>query len=220
MDHQSRPGVRPKKGRRDRLIQLADHQPTWTLGFVDEVWWSRVAQPTLHTWAAAPHPLRLVQQRQPPADPDPMALACYGVLLRRTGAPDRLWLRFVDGRPISAVTTQFLAWGSAQLAAEGQHVWVVVWDNAAWHRSKAVRTWVRRHNRAVKAGQVVGVRIVLCFLPVQSPWLNPIEPHWVHGKRRILEPARRLTADELEGRVCANFGCPRYEHLRIPADVA
>jgi hypothetical protein len=28
-------------------------QPTWTLGFGDEVWWSRLAQPNQHGWTDA-----------------------------------------------------------------------------------------------------------------------------------------------------------------------
>ena len=31
--------------------------PTWALGFEDEVWWSREAQPPLHTWSEAGQPL-------------------------------------------------------------------------------------------------------------------------------------------------------------------
>jgi hypothetical protein len=46
-----------------------------------------------------------------------------------------------------------------------------------------------------------GVRIVACYLPIKSPWLNPIEPKWAHGKRRVIEPARLLTAEELIDRV-------------------
>src|SRR5262245_60349992 len=91
--------------------------------------------------------------------------------------------------------------GSAKLAAEGKKAWLLIWDNAPWHVSKEVRQWVRQHNRQVKAAQVRGVRIVLCFLPSKSPWLNPIEPKWVHGKRRALEADRVLTADEVEQRV-------------------
>jgi len=26
-----------------------------------------------------------------------------------------------------------------------------------------------------------GVRIRVCHLPVKAPWLNPIEPKWVHA---------------------------------------
>ena len=51
-------------------------------------------------------------------------------------------LRFVDGRPVSAVTTQFLAWLTARLAAEGTTALLLVWDNASWHISQAVRAWL------------------------------------------------------------------------------
>ena len=47
----------------------------------------------------------------------------------------------------------------------------------------------------------------------QSPWLNRIEPKWVHGKRAIVEPAQLLTAKELRQRVCDYFGCEQAELL-------
>jgi hypothetical protein len=28
---------------------------------------------------------------------------------------------------------------------------------------------------------------VSCLLPKHSPWLNAIEPKWVHGKRKVVE---------------------------------
>ena len=136
MDHQPRPGVRPKKRRRDRLIALATAHPDWALGFADEVWWSRLAQPHLHAWAEADHPLRLVEQTVAKDDPDPKALACYGVLLRRARQDEAVWLRFVDGRPVSALTTPFLDWCCGKLAAQGVPVWVLIWDNASWHVSQ------------------------------------------------------------------------------------
>lgn len=43
LDHEPRPGVRPKKSQRDRLIRLAQTQPEWVLGFADEAWCSRCA---------------------------------------------------------------------------------------------------------------------------------------------------------------------------------
>lgn len=58
-----------------------------------------------------------------------------------------------------------------------------------------------------------GVRIIPCWLPTKSPWLNRIEPKWVHGKRAIVEPARLLTASELRQRVCDYFGCEQVELL-------
>lgn len=215
MDYQSRPGVRPKKRQRDCLIALTQAHPEWALGFADEGWWSRLAQPHLHAWAAADHPLRLVEQAVAPSDPDPKALACYGLLLRRAGQDEAVWLRFVDGRPVSALTTQFLAWCALKLEALGVPVWVLVWDNASWHLSKAVRAWIRAHNRAVKH-HGHGVRLLVCYLPVKSPWLNPIEPKWVHSKRAIVEPTRLLSAQELAERVCAYHGCPHEPHLSLP----
>ena len=58
------------------------------------------------------------------------------------------------------------------------------------------------------------------MLPKQSPWLNAIEPKWVHGKRRVVEADGLLTAYELAERVCKTFDCPHYEHLYIPEQVA
>jgi transposase len=181
------------------------------------VWWSRLAHPALHAWAAPDRPLRLVAQAVAKNDPDPKALACYGLLVRSweaaSAAPrEETWLRFVDGRPVSAVTTRFLAWCCATLAAAGKTALLLVWDNAAWHVSQAVRQWIGAHNRRVRhTGR--GVRIVPCRLPSKSPWLNPIEPKWVHGKRRVVEPARLLTAHELAERVCAALRCPHEPHL-------
>jgi transposase len=84
--------------------------------------------------------------------------------------------------------------------------------------SKEVRTWIRGHNQQVKqTGQ--GVRIIACYLPIKSPWLNPIEPRWIHSKRKIVEPVRLLSAHEVEERVCSAFHCPGYAHLSIPEKV-
>src|SRR5437870_528853 len=118
---------------------------------------------------------------------DATALACYGLLVRpRPQAADQMWLRFVAGRPVSAVTMALLAWCSAQLAAHGFTALCLIWENASWHRSSAVRHWLRQHHQQVKRG-AVGVRFVVCPLPSTSPWLNPIEPQWVHGKRAVSE---------------------------------
>lgn len=194
---------------------MAEAHPDWVVGFADEVWWSRLAQPSLHAWAEADQPLRLVEQSVAHDDPDPKALACYGLLLRGRRRAEEIWLRFVAGRPVSAITTQFLDWAGAKLEADGVPVWLLIWDNASWHGSKAVRAWVRTHNQTVKQ-QGHGVRILLHYLPVKSPWLNPIEPKWVHSKRAIVEPARLLTAQEVAERVCAYHRCSHEPHLSLP----
>ncbi len=80
--------------------------------------------------------------------------------------------------------------------------------------------WIDEHNREVKKSIKEGVRIISCFLPKQSPWLNPIEPKWVHGKRRVADADGVLDAHELAERVCAAFGCPHHEHLSLAEDAA
>lgn len=139
--------------------------------------------------------------------------------MRQAEAPERFWLRFVAGRPVSAATTAFLGWCCAKLEAAGVAVLVLVWDNAGWHVSRELRAWVRAHNRRVK-GAGRGVRLLVCYLPSKSPWLNPIEPKWVHGKRRVVEPDGLLTAAALEARVYAAYDCPPEPHLTIPDKVA
>ena len=176
------------------------------LGFQDEVWWSRLARPGLHAWSDG-GPMRL---HEPPADADraPKALACYGILRADTGG---MMLRFVAGRPVSQVTEDFLAWTCERLAAEGRRALLLIWDNAAWHVSRRVRAWVEAHIRRAKdAG---GVRIAACWPPVKAPWLNAIEPKWVHGERAVVEPDRPLTAAGVVERVCGYYGRERLDRL-------
>ena len=164
--------------------------------------------------------MRLVEKARPKADPDPKALACYGLRLRATPTtPEQLWLRCATGQPVSGLTTQFLTWCCARLSALGKHVLLLVWDNASWHTSQEVQRWLQAHNRQVKQSRR-GVRILACRLPSQSPWLNPIEPKWVHGKRAVVEPTQVLTAQEVADRVCAYYGCAHATHLSISEKAA
>jgi hypothetical protein len=186
------------------------------VGFLDETWWSRLARPALNSWNDAGEPLRLVEQSVAKDDPDPKAISCYGLFLPEF---EEVWLRFVDGRPVSGITTRFLSWCCQKLEAAGKKVWVLIWDNASWHISHEVRQWIDERNRAVKS-RGEGLRTISCLLPKKSLWLNPIEPKWVHGKRRVVEADGLLGAYELADRVCAAFDCPHYEHLSIPENVA
>jgi hypothetical protein len=121
-------------------------------------------------------------------------------------------LRFVAGRPVGGVTCAFLAWVADRLAAEGVRVLALIWDNAPWHVSREVRAWIAAHDRRVKAvGR--GCRLLVCRLPSRSPWLNPIEPKWMHGKRAVVEADRKLTAAELQHRLCDHYGCQLAEPL-------
>jgi hypothetical protein len=51
--------------------------------------------------------VRLLQKEPSKDDPEPKALSCYGLYLPEM---EESWLRFVDGRPVSAITTRFLEW--------------------------------------------------------------------------------------------------------------
>lgn len=92
------------------------------------------------------------------------------------------------------------------------------WNKTSWHVSKHVRTWICQHNRAVKSGGL-GVRILVCLLPIKSPWLNPIEPKWVHGKRAIVEPATLLFLEDIVWGVCAYFHQLLLPFLVVPRDL-
>ncbi len=209
------------------------------MGYVDEGWWSRFAQPAMRAWAPASEPVRLVERAKRNDDPEPKALSCYGVFFpgaeasgaetsgaetsgaetsgaeasgaEASGAEasgaEAMLLRFVRGRPVSPVTTAFLDWTCERLASRGVRVWALVWDNAGWHISREVGAWIRAHNWAAK--REGGVRILACGLPSRSPWLNPIEPKWLHGKRAICEPDAELTSEEVMARVCERYGCER-----------
>jgi hypothetical protein len=147
------------------LISVAEGLPSWIVGFCDETWFSRLARPALHSWSEAGEPLRLVEQPVARDDPAPKAISCYGLYLPEL---DQTWLRFVNGRPVSGITTRFLSWCSEKLQAVGKKVWVLIWDNASWHISKEVKEWIDSHNRHVKnSGE--GTRIISCLLPTKSP---------------------------------------------------
>ena len=81
------------------------------------------------SWAQAAKPMRpLIQQSVEKDDPDPKAISCYGLYVPEL---KKMWLRFVDGRPLSSVTTQFLRWCCQKLEVAGKRVWVLIWDNAS-----------------------------------------------------------------------------------------
>jgi transposase len=94
-----------------------------------------------------------------------------------------------------------------KISLAGKKALVMVWDHATWHKSKAVRKWIREHNDTVKKSQE-GIRLLPFLLPKKSPLLNPIEPMWIHAKRKILEPDKKLTETEVVRRVSAVFDNP------------
>jgi hypothetical protein len=84
---------------------MALGHPHWVLGFQDEVWWSRLAQPDLHTWTDA-KPLCLIQREPDRHDPAPQVVAYYGVLRADTQdmAPP------LCGRPSGQCSDDTVSW--------------------------------------------------------------------------------------------------------------
>jgi transposase len=150
--------------------------------------------------------LKLVEQVHKKDDPDPKAFACYGIDLRYQ-EKEEVWIRFVEGNPKSDPTIGFMKWVLGKTAAQDIQVLVMLWDHASWHKSKKVRSWLHGHNQEVKRTKE-GTRLLAVLLPKKSPWLNPIEPRWIHAKRKVTEPGKKLSAQELSQRVCKVFNQP------------
>lgn len=176
----------------------------WVIGFKDEAWWSRLARPSLSTWTVQGRPLRFVEQSVRRGAADPRALAWYGILVQLAqldaGPKKEVWLRFVDCRPVSSATTEFLEWICRKLEELGEQALLLMCDNASWHIGAQILEWIGRHYLQVKA-RGKGVQITVCPLPINHPWLGPEEPRWVPGKRRVVDTDRLLTAQELIARV-------------------
>jgi transposase len=165
----------------------------------DECWFSRFAQPNAYAWAVKGQPLRLVQ-RAPVPHATQKALACYGAVRHDT---DQVYLEVCEGQPKSEPTWAFLQGLLAIARQEGKQVVVIIWDHASWHKSERLRRWIRTYNRHAKCKG--DVRLLTFLLPIKSPWLNPIEPRWVHAKRKVCEPDGDLTPEELIRRLWAHF---------------
>ena len=65
----------------------------------------------MHSWAEEGNPVRLLQKEPSKDDPEPKAFSCYGLYLPELA---QTWLRFVDGRPVSAITPRSFLSGAAK----------------------------------------------------------------------------------------------------------
>lgn len=101
-------------------MEVSTSDPAWATGFCDECWWSRLALPTLNAWSEKGEPLRLIQRSLAKDDPSgaTKAISCYGLYLPELDG--QTWIRFVDGRPLSSITTRFLGWCLEKTEAAGK----------------------------------------------------------------------------------------------------
>jgi transposase len=78
----------------------------------------------------------------------------------------------------------YLSWRAKECRERGIRRLYIVWDNASFHLSKALREWLGEHNE--KAGREDSAIIELVPMPNKSPWLNLIEVVFRWLKRRAL----------------------------------
>jgi len=147
-------------------------------------------------------------EREPQRGETQKALACVGAVRQDT---QEVLLYFSAGQPNSLQMWLFIIGLLAQARTEGKRVVVMIWDNASWHKSHAIRHWIRLYNRAAK--QTSEPRLITHLLPIKSPWLNPIEPRWVHAKRATCEPNGSLTVTELQRRLSVHFNTLPFFNL-------
>jgi len=76
--------------------------------------------------------VRLLEKDPGRDDPEPKAVACYGIYVPEL---QRTWIRFMDGRPVSSITTRFLDYCIQKLAAAGKEALLLIWDDACWHKA-------------------------------------------------------------------------------------
>ena len=125
---------------------------------------------------------------------------CYGAVHQDN---QQTYLYFSDGQPNSEQTWLFIM-GLLRLARlENIKVVVMIWDNASWHKSKRLHQWLRAYIGEAK--QVGEPRLLTCLLPGKSPWLNPIEPRWMHAKCKTCQPDATLSAQEFKRRLATHF---------------
>jgi transposase len=133
-------------------------------------------------------------ERTPTSGETEKALACFGAVRQDT---QQTYLYFCDHMLLFIIGLLALS------RQEDIRVVAMIWDRATWHKSKRLRQWIRTYNLAAK--QTGQPRLLTFLLPKKSPWLNPIEPRWVHAKRKTCEPDGELTAFELKRRLAAHF---------------
>jgi transposase len=153
----------------------------------------------MHGWAEPGEELRLVE-RQPKPNEAQKALACFGAVCQETG---KRFLYFCDGQPNSEHTIAMLKRLLAVARRQKKRVLAIIWDRASWHKSKKLMSWIYQYNQNAKRNG--DVRLLTCLLPVKSPWLNPMEAHWLHAKRKIVVPDGEFTVTALKRRLSAHF---------------
>lgn len=135
----------------------------WMVFAADEV---RVEQEAIvhKAWVHKNHPTTLKVDRQRQAQ------SYIGFLNNSSGQVDLMRLDWQNTENIiAALTTLVERYPGKKIA--------IVWDNAAWHRAKALRELLGENNR-------LG-RVHLIWMPPYAPDYNPIERVWGEAKSAV-----------------------------------
>ena len=216
-----RPGVRAEKSARDRLIRLAATHPTWALGFEDEVWWSRLAQPgpTRLGGARPAAPAGRAGGREGrPGSEGAGVLWPAGPLGERAGRrpAEAVWLRFVAGRPRERRDDRSFWPGAApswRQRARRPCCWCGTTPpgtSVGWCATGSARIIGRRRPPAGAYGSSTAI----CRLRARGS--TPSSPSGRMANGAWSKVPGWLTAAELRTRVCATFDCPEEELLGLP----
>ena len=77
------------------MKKLAQERDDWLLVSQDECWFSRFAQPNLHSFSPAGDNLKLVE-RSPTTTDENQAIACFGAVCQQSG---ERYFYLADGQP-------------------------------------------------------------------------------------------------------------------------
>jgi len=166
-----------KKARRDRILAWAKLDPSIIVFFQDESWFSGTPKAVGSYGQPEQSQARAVVK---PAHKCKGAWVLYAVYEVLTGQVQR----YYAPRCNQTYVRQHLEALLMQYQAAGKRVLVIIWDNASWHKAKALRRWYHRHNQRAKREGLI--RLLIVGLPNRSPWLNPIEPVFGQAKRHVV----------------------------------
>jgi hypothetical protein len=98
----------PAKKARDRLIRLATSHPQWALGFEDETWWSRLAQPALKQPKCC-ESIRNSHSKFTSSESQSKTPQCWSGISRRCARRDLDKLRMKNGF-VAEIVTETACW--------------------------------------------------------------------------------------------------------------
>lgn len=165
-----------RKRQRDRLLALARADTDGAAVWLDQSWFVRWPY-AFRAWVRRQAPLHVAQRWSESVE----TTALYAALDDET---QEAFLRWADGQPDSEETIRFLEALMAHYTQQGKRFIVLFWDRAPWHTSQQTRDWVRAYNQRAKRDGLT--RLIVCSLPVRSPWLMPLEAVFGYIKHQVL----------------------------------